>query len=117
MRIAPRTHQVLDFVRVAVFAAAPTGFGFGGLAAIVAYGLAAVHLGLTLATRFSSAARRPVPIGLHAFVELMVGVMLLILPWLLGWPAAAQRFFLTTAVVILVIWLFSRYSEEKRKAG
>lgn len=113
MLLSPSAHRILDFVTVVAFAAAPALLGFGGLPAILAYVLAAVHLLMTLATRFPDAPSRPLPIGLHSFVELVVGVMLLILPWLLGWEPHAQVFFLAAGVVILAVWLGTRYTDRK----
>ncbi len=113
MLLSPAAHRILDFVTVVAFAAAPTIVGFDGLPAILAYVLAAVHLIMTLATRFPDALSRPLPIGLHSFVELIVGVMLLILPWLLGWEPRAQTFFLSAGAVILLVWLGTRYTDRK----
>lgn len=83
--IAAGLHRVLDFVTVAGFALAPSVPGLAGLAAALAYVLAAVHLALTLLTHFPGSAARPVPFLLHGAIEAVVGIALLVLPRLVGW--------------------------------
>lgn len=47
-----RLHGFLDLATVVIFILAPFVFGLGGYVAAVAWGLAAVHLLMTLLTRF-----------------------------------------------------------------
>lgn len=115
--LRPGIHRILDFVTVAAFAVAPTVFDLRGAPAVISYILAAVHLLLTLATNFPGSARRPIPIGIHAVVELIVGVALVVLPWLAGWPATARTFFVTAGFVILGVWVLSSYSERRPRRG
>jgi len=91
--INSRVHRVLDFVTVAGFVVAPTALGLSGLPANLAYILAVVHLGLTLATDFSRAGARPVSLVLHGGVEGVVGLALVALPWLLSWDGPARTFY------------------------
>jgi hypothetical protein len=51
--ISPRIHGYLDFLTVVIFLLAPTLLGLSQLSAILAYGLAVVHLIVTLASDFS----------------------------------------------------------------
>ncbi len=107
--IAPGIHRVLDFVTVAGFALAPLVLGLAGFAATLAYVLAAVHLAVTLLTQFPGSAARPVPLALHGAIECVVGVALIVLPWLLGWSGTVRMFYVFAGVVILGVWLFSIY--------
>jgi len=102
-------HRILDFVTVAGFALAPTLFGLTGLAATLAYVLAAVHLALTLLTRFPGGDRGVVPLRVHGGIELAVGIALLLAPFALGWQGAARTFYVAAGAVILVVWLLSAY--------
>ncbi len=112
MLFRPQVHRILDYVTVLVFAAAPTLFHLAGAPAVLAYVLAGVHLALTLATKFPDSGPRPVPIGLHAVTEFVVGIVLVTLPWFV-WAGAARTFFVVAGVVILVVWMGTTYSERQ----
>lgn len=109
--LSPRAHRALDFSTVVVFALAPFVLGFGGSPAYLSITLASVHLIMTLATRFEAGAPGPVAFTRHGTVEVVVGVVLLTLPFVLGWAGTARFFFATMGVVILVVWLTTRYRD------
>lgn len=117
MRILdPRTHGVLDYLTVLLFAAAPSIFGLTGTPAMLSYALAAVHLALTLITAFPAGVAKIVPLGIHGWIELVVALVLLPLPWILGFASvpAARNFFIGAGVVIFFVWLLTRYAEPAR---
>ncbi len=108
-QITPSLHRSLDFATVAGFALAPTIFSFAGTAAYLAYALAAIHLAMTLLTRFRAEDGQPVPLHLHGYVELVVGIALVVIPLLLGWQGSARAFFIAVGVVILAVWMLTAY--------
>ena len=110
--LGQRPHAALDLVTVAIFVLAPALLGFGGAAAAVAFALAGVHLVMTVATDFDFTPLSLVPLRLHGAVELVVGVVLAIVPWLLGgmFATVEQVFFTVLGLVILVVWGFTRYA-------
>jgi hypothetical protein len=107
--IAAGLHRMLDFVTVAGFALAPSVLGLRGLGATLAYVLAAVHLALTLLTHFPGSAARPVSLLVHGAIEGVVGIALLLLPWLLGWSGTTRTFYVVAGAVILAVWVLSAY--------
>lgn len=109
--VSPGAHGVLDYVTVVAFALAPTVLGFSGLPATICYVLAAVHLVLTLVTAFGAGLAKVVPFHLHGVIELVVSLVLIVLPWLLGFASvpAARWFFVGAGVVIFVVWLLTAY--------
>lgn len=108
--LSPASHGLLDYVSVVVFALAPTLFQFGGVPAFIAYGLAVVHLLLTLATRFPMGLFDGVPLRAHGVVELLVSVILIVLPWVAGFvQPGAQWFFPGMGILIFAVWLLSDY--------
>src|SRR5512143_776189 len=118
MRSIPAAlHKVLDFVTVAAFLLAPTVLRLTGFAATLAYVLAAVHLSMTLLTRFAPAGRHPVPLGLHGVVESIVGIALLALPWLLKWSGTPRVFYTAAGIVILAVWALSQYRAPAPRAA
>ncbi len=110
--ISPSMHRFLDFITIVIFAAAPTVFGMTGAAAIISYALAAIHLTLTLLTRFSTERGGIFPLALHGWIELAVGVVLIALPFVLGWSDPERSFYIGIGVVILIVRLVSRYDHR-----
>jgi hypothetical protein len=92
--ISSRLHGVLDYLTVIAFALAPTILGLTGAAAWLAYTLAVVHLGVTLATDFDLGVAHVLPAAWHGWIELVVGLVLLVVPWVLGFSddATARTF-------------------------
>ena len=108
--LTPRTHGVLDYAVVAVFALAPTVFGLTGLAATLAYALAGVHLAMTLLTAFPLGVARVIPFPLHGKVELAVGIALPALALALFRDADAPFwFYLAMGMAILLTWTATDY--------
>lgn len=112
--VSPETHGLIDYVTVVAFALAPTLFQFDGVPALIAYGLAGVHLVLTLATRFPMGLFVGIPLRAHGVVELVVSVGLIILPWVAGFvQPGAQWFFPVMGMLVFVVWLLSDYGQLK----
>lgn len=110
--ISATVHRWLDFAVVALFAIAPTAFHLTGNTRLLAFGLAAVHLGLTLLTHFPGQARGVVPFRVHGMIELAVGVVLVALPLLRHWTFGAHTFYIGIGVAILVVWALTRYGND-----
>ncbi len=110
--LSPRTHGILDYVTVAVFALAPVLLGLEGWAATASYVLAGVHLLMTLTTAFPLGVVRMVPFTLHGMVELIVGVALIALAFLV-FDGTGRVFFATMGVVILAVWAATDYVGER----
>ena len=109
-------HRFLDFITIVVFAAAPTVLGMTGAPAIISWVLAAVHLTLTLLTRFSAEPGGIFPLALHGWIELAVGVVLIALPFVPGWSDPERTFYIGIGVVILIVRLLSRYDHRHSTA-
>lgn len=110
--LSPKIHGYLDFLTVIIFAAAPTVFGFDGLPATISYVLAVVHLLLTLATAFPMGVVKIVPLPVHGAIELIVAIVLVVLPFVLGFTDAARNFFVGIGIVIFIVWLISDYRKS-----
>jgi hypothetical protein len=108
--ITDTNHGILDYVTVALFALAPSIFGFAGTAALISYALAAIHLTMTLLTDMPLGVIKVIPMKLHSIVEMLVGPVLVIgalaLPNLV---TGGRGFFVAAGAVIFVVWLLSDY--------
>jgi hypothetical protein len=107
--VSAPAHRALDYTTVVVFALAPTVLGLSAVAAWLAWGLAVVHLLLTLATRFEAGGKGALPFRLHGWIELVVGLALVTLPWVTEWARTARLFYGVAGGVILTVWLLTRY--------
>jgi hypothetical protein len=114
--ISSGAHAALDYLTVVIFALAPTVFGLSGVAAIISYVLAVVHLSMTLVTDTPFSLVKIVPIKLHALVELVVGPVLVIGGLLLEFPTPARTFFVAMGVIIFAVWLLSSYARSTEQS-
>jgi hypothetical protein len=113
--IDARIHGVLDLITVGVLLIGPLVFGLGGSPAAIAYSLAAIHLLMTLLTRFPMGIWKTIPFFVHGIVELIVGISLLILPTIQGYApgSPARRFYMIVGAMILIVWALTRYAPEE----
>ncbi|MDD1612667.1 MAG: hypothetical protein LUQ57_05940 [Methylococcaceae bacterium] len=107
--INPLIHGYLDYFTVVVFLLAPTLFGLSGLAGTLAYALAIIHLAMTLVTDFPLSLFKLVPFRIHGWVERIVGPVLLLMPFLLGFEGVARVFYFLIGATIIVVGLLTDY--------
>jgi hypothetical protein len=108
--LSDTTHGILDYVTVALFVLAPSLFGFTGTAAVISYVLAGIHLTMTLLTNMPLGVIKIIPMKLHAFVEKLVGPVLVV--GALAFPAlvaGGRGFFIAAGILIIAVCLLSHY--------
>lgn len=111
--ISPTQHGYLDYVTVVLFVVAPTLIGLTGMAGILAYALAGIHLAMTLVTDFPLGAAKLLPFTVHGWVERVVGPVLILLPFILGFDALARVFYIVIGIVIILVGLFTDYQRTQ----
>jgi hypothetical protein len=106
-----KMHGVLDFVTVIAFALIPTIFGLAGIPAYLSYALAVIHLLMTLITNFEFGVLKAIPLKFHKFVEMAVGPVLIVIPWILGFSndMKSRWVFIALGIVIILVGQFSEY--------
>ncbi|SJM89818.1 conserved membrane hypothetical protein [Crenothrix polyspora] len=107
--ISPTLHGYLDYVTVILFVIAPTFFGLTGAAGILAYALAGIHLTITLLTDFPLGVAKLIPFTIHGWIERIVGPVLVLLPFGLGFDGLAQIFYIVVGVIIITVGLLTDY--------
>jgi hypothetical protein len=113
MKLIPASvHRSLDMVAVIGLIAAPILLGMSGPPAILSYALAAIHLIVTLSTKFPDTGHRPLSLRSHGMIELVVGVALIILPWVVKWNGVATPYYTIVGVILLVVWALSNYGRQ-----
>ena len=103
--ITPRIHGVLDYATVLVTALAPTLFGFSAVPSRIAYALAAGYLVLSLCTAYPLGVAKLVPFRGHGLAEVAIAVLLVPLPWMLGFAdePAPRNFMLALVLITFVV--------------
>lgn len=118
MRIVSlKVHGILDYITVVVFVISPAVLGFGGLPSYVSYTLAIVHLLMTLLSDFPCGLLRVIPMKIHKLVEIVVGPVLIVLPWILGFDVYARYFFMFAGAAIISVGMVTDYFEVKKGSG
>ncbi|MES2359233.1 MAG: hypothetical protein V4529_12945 [Gemmatimonadota bacterium] len=113
MKLIPASvHRSLDMVAVIGLIAAPILLGMSGPPAIVSYVLAAIHLIVTLSTKFPDTGHKPLSLRNHGLIELVVGIVLIVLPWIVNWSGVARGYYIVVGAILLVIWASSNYGRQ-----
>jgi hypothetical protein len=109
--MSPRIHGFIDYAIVALFALAPTLFGFGGFVAGLCYLLAAMQFGMSIMTAYPLGAIKAIPFTIHGALEATLVVGLVVAPWLLGFShvANARNFFLVAGAMTAALWFVTDY--------
>jgi hypothetical protein len=109
--ISPKIHGLIDYLVVVFLFISPTLFGFTGTVAIFTYALGAVHLLLTILTNYPLGILRIIPVTLHASIELLVGVVLIVIAYTLFRDNAegSKLYYVIFGTVILLTWLVTDY--------
>jgi hypothetical protein len=118
--LSPKLHGFIDYVSVALLALSPSLFGLAGAAALVAYALAVIHLLMTLLTDFPLGAVKLIPLRLHGLVEVVVGVALVSLPWILARTVElgdrGRIFYTAFGAVLIAVFVATDYAAGARRA-
>ncbi|HEX5724554.1 MAG TPA: SPW repeat protein [Longimicrobiaceae bacterium] len=86
MRLATRTHGMLDYAAGVLYMAAPwlLGFARGGPETWIFVVLGAASIALALVTDYELGVLRRVDVPVHLFLDAGGGVLLAVSPWLFG---------------------------------
>lgn len=113
--LSPRIHGYLDYLTVFIFLLAPLLLGLEGLPAIISYILASIHLLMTFLSDFSLGFAKLIPFKKHGWVETIVGPIILLLPFILGFYDTARIFYITMGVIIIIVSLVTDYKQASLK--
>lgn len=93
---------------------APTLFDLSGLPATISYLLAVIHFVLTFFTAFPLGLVKAIPFRIHGMIELAVSILLVLLPWLLGFASiqSARNFYVAAGIVVFIVWFVTDYATD-----
>jgi hypothetical protein len=108
--INPSVHSVIDYVFVVALVLVSIAVGLSGLAAAIAYLMAAALLVMTLITASPLGALKLLPLSAHSSIELLIGMSLLVCPWIFGFAddPMALNLFVVSGFALLGLRLFSK---------
>jgi len=117
--ISARNHGYLDFLTVGIFLLAPTLLGLSQIPSMLAYGLAAVHLIVTLVSDFPFGIIKIIPFTIHGWIERAVGPALVAIPFILDFAnePIARNFYIAMGLIIIVAGLLTNYGKENSGTG
>jgi hypothetical protein len=112
--ISPTYHGYLDFATVIIFLSAPTLFDLDGLPATLAYGLAIIHLAMTLATDFPFGIKKIILFTHHGWIERLVGPLLVVIPFIFSFSneVAARNFYIFIGIIIIIVGVLTDYERK-----
>lgn len=111
--LSPTQHGYLDYLTVVIFLLAPSLIGLSGMAGTIAYLLAGIHLAMTLVTDFPLGVVKKLTFTIHWWVERVVGPVLVLLPFVLGFEGTALRFYIVIGIVIILVGLLTDYQRTQ----
>jgi hypothetical protein len=115
--ISPTMHGALDYSTIAATAVAPHLLDFPKEAAWAAYALAGGYLALSAFTDYPPAVKRAVPLKAHGAADVVMGLAVPALPWLLGFGGdrKARNFFLGLTAVTLAVTALTDWSPRRNR--
>ena len=113
--IPPFVHGVLDYVLAALLIAAPFLFGFDADAATalsIAAGVAVLMLGAF--TAWATGIVKSIPPVAHAMLDYLLGIFLVIAPFLFGFndDNTGSVFFVLLGIAVLLLTVATRFMPE-----
>jgi VIT1/CCC1 family predicted Fe2+/Mn2+ transporter len=113
-------HGVLEYIVGVLFIAAPFLFGFesnSATAAAIVVGL--LLLAFTATSALPTGLVSSITVGVHVTVDLVFAVLLVALPFVLGFrdEAAPTALFIVVGVLHLLVTIATRFSREEEELG
>lgn len=115
--IDPVVHNVIDYFLILSLWLSPSLFTFSGTVTIVFYSAGFLHLFNTFCTISPLGLFKIIPFKIHGWIELGLGVLLILLPWILGSSAEflGRNFSTTFGLLFVTFWYLSSYRYSSRK--
>ena len=113
MKLNSRIHGAIDYGVVLFLLLAPTLFVLPNITSNFTLALAAIHLILTITTKFELGIFKIIPFKIHGLIELIVSLTLIPIAFYLGNLEGdlSRNFYLAFAVAVFVTWLMTDYKK------
>ncbi len=83
---------------------------------MLAYGLAVIHLIVTLASDFPFGVIKLIPFPIHGWIERIVGPSLIAVPFILSFAneEIARNFYIAVGLVIIAVGVLTDYQSKEK---
>jgi hypothetical protein len=100
------SHGILDYALAIILAIGPSVAGFGSRQARWCYIFAGVLFVLAVLTQVKF-----IRLHVHAAVELLLAVLLILMPWIAGFAAGikSRNFYVAVGVLMIVLWALTDF--------
>ena len=117
MKLNSKIHGAIDYLVVIFLFLSPALFGLKDTTATFTYVLAAVHLILTITTKFEFGLVKIIPFNVHGMIELIVSIVLIGVAFYLGnlEGVLSRNFYLSFGIVVFITWLITDYKTSSVK--
>ncbi|RWY55848.1 hypothetical protein [Mucilaginibacter gilvus] len=113
--LTPAMHGIADYLMVLFLWSAPTLFVLPDDLARLAYAFGIAHLALTVCTDTTSGIFRFFSMPMHGLIEFGVIIILVTVSYtIFRYDERARGFFLTYAVLLLVLFLVTDYTDSEK---
>ena len=109
--VSPKLHGIIDYLTVPLLLAAGPLFHFDGQPSGITSTLAGVVLIYSLFTAYPPGLVKMITLPQHRAIDIVLGVAMLISPFVLGFAGSARTFFVGMGIVSLVIVALTDFSE------
>lgn len=117
MKLNSKIHGAIDYLVVVFLFLSPTLFGLKDITTTFTYILAAIHLLLTISTKFEFGLVKLIPFKIHGVIELIVSIVLIGVAFYLGKLEGdlSRNFYLSFAIAVFITWLITDYKISSEK--
>lgn len=112
------SHGIIDYVLAGLLLFGPEIAHFAGRQAIWCRVLGGILLIVSLLTRYPLGAFRVIGFISHGIIELVLGAVVLVLPWTRGFSAGvlSRDFFVSIAILLLLVWTLTDFRAIRGRA-
>jgi hypothetical protein len=105
------SHAIIDYVIVVLMLLGPSVAGFAGRQATWMYVFGVVLLITSLLTRYPFGAMKAIAFPAHGGIEVLLGVLLLVLPWMAQFARGikSRNFYVAMGVMLLLVAVLTDY--------
>ncbi len=99
------SHGIVDYLMVIILAIGPRVAGFSGKQSWFCYLFALLLLALTVCTRFPLGVIKVVRLPLHGFIEALLAILMIVLPWIANFSRGvlSRNYFVAVGLLLAVI--------------
>lgn len=111
--INQKIHGIIDYGVVVFLWSSASLLAFTPWVGKFTFVLGFVHLLLTVFTDFPAGGFKVLPFRIHGFIELLVAIALVTLPWFLTLNSVDKIFYVAFGAAVFFTWIVTDYNEPK----